>query len=486
MLVQCLLLCALGPAVMASGDTRCVLNDNFCDCGHDEPGTAACSFFSPQKFQCGSADIFNQTIPSSRVDDGVCDCCDGSDEALYCRNTCKDLAQARQAELERLEQLKSMGLQAAEKIVASSKVQLESIMREAEANKALIEETENQIQHLREELTAANSRADEASSSVAGAIATLKQKRTTDLMESLSGNQARDVLAQAALSWDRNTIELIILGMSNAHLASKSGTSVSELKAVELYEMHSSLRDLGSVGDDSTDVSVGSDGNSEDVTRARVAIMRNFLTLDFANDDDIYPLLNTVLEKYPQGCRSGNVIGANLNKELQTVCDLLRKNSEEMDLLNAPSNEAQQEAKRIKKLLSDSEASLNAQKKSVQDANDIAGKNFGPDNVLFSLWKQCYKSRQDKYTYTVCPYDNAKQDQTSLGKFKSVDFGPNGVVFSFNFGDRCFSSKFRELKLALRCSERTEITSVAEPETCSYVATLETPIACVIEARNSM
>jgi hypothetical protein len=214
--------------------------------------------------------------------------------------------------------------------------------------------------------------------------------------------------------------------------------------------------------------------------------MRNFLTLDFANDDDIYPLLSTVLDKYPQGCQHGNLMGAKFNKELQFVCDLLRENSLEMDLLNKPSNEAQEEVKRIKRLLSDTETLLNAQKKSVQDANDISGKNFGPDNVLFSLWRQCFKSRQDKYTYTVCPYENAKQDQTSLGKFKSVDFSPNGVVFSYNFGDRCFSSKFRELKLTLQCSERTEITSVAEPETCSYVAMLETPIACVIEARGAI
>ncbi|XP_032684323.1 uncharacterized protein LOC116850309 [Odontomachus brunneus] len=57
------------------------INDDYCDCpadGSDEPGTNACNngFFYCEKSSKQSA----VKIPSYKVNDGFCDCCDGSDE----------------------------------------------------------------------------------------------------------------------------------------------------------------------------------------------------------------------------------------------------------------------------------------------------------------------------------------------------------------------------------------------------------------------
>lgn len=56
-------------------------NDNYCDCpedGSDEPRTNACA---NGKFIClKHVKSFPESIPSAWVNDGVCDCCDGSDE----------------------------------------------------------------------------------------------------------------------------------------------------------------------------------------------------------------------------------------------------------------------------------------------------------------------------------------------------------------------------------------------------------------------
>ena len=66
------------------------LNDGYCDCmdGTDEPGTSACT---NSIFYCVNAGYKLIKIPSSRVDDGICDCCDGSDEGNIkaCSNTCR-------------------------------------------------------------------------------------------------------------------------------------------------------------------------------------------------------------------------------------------------------------------------------------------------------------------------------------------------------------------------------------------------------------
>jgi len=81
-----------------------MVNDDFCDCadGSDEPGTSACSnvillpnYEIPRTtgFHCVNKGFKSTYIANSFVNDGICDCCDGSDEynnPNLCVDTCKE------------------------------------------------------------------------------------------------------------------------------------------------------------------------------------------------------------------------------------------------------------------------------------------------------------------------------------------------------------------------------------------------------------
>jgi hypothetical protein len=65
------------------------VNDGYCDCadGSDEPGTNACGIGD---FYCRNTGSVPLLIPKWMVNDGVCDCCDGSDEIGNPHANCDD------------------------------------------------------------------------------------------------------------------------------------------------------------------------------------------------------------------------------------------------------------------------------------------------------------------------------------------------------------------------------------------------------------
>jgi protein kinase C substrate 80K-H len=132
------------------------VNDNYCDCadGTDEPGIFKMKlyFYYKQvlnliyhhcliiiilslntgtnaclngKFFCLNQGYVPKTLTSSRVEDGVCDCCDGSDERsgelIQCPNTCAAAAAAEKEKRRGLQQAYQKGAEIRRNYIAGVK-----------------------------------------------------------------------------------------------------------------------------------------------------------------------------------------------------------------------------------------------------------------------------------------------------------------------------------------------------------------------------
>ena len=106
------------------------VDDGYCDTGDDEPGTSACSLYkaSSRLFRCRDTQVL-QMLFLSRVNDSVCDCCDGSDElpAARCPNTCSRLARDAAVARDEAKQRRQQGEVERQRIVKEASERLAAI-----------------------------------------------------------------------------------------------------------------------------------------------------------------------------------------------------------------------------------------------------------------------------------------------------------------------------------------------------------------------
>jgi len=133
---------------------RAFVGDDFCDCGSDEADTGACP---DTLYTCSNLPHKSKQVFSSRVNDGLCDCCDGSDEwqrPTLCPNTCIELATAHLKVFERGVRRKEELAKEAREASVRRKQQLES----ARAELLAAEPTLQALQAAQEAAEAAEAR----------------------------------------------------------------------------------------------------------------------------------------------------------------------------------------------------------------------------------------------------------------------------------------------------------------------------------------
>ncbi|ESQ42795.1 hypothetical protein EUTSA_v10012928mg [Eutrema salsugineum] len=139
------------------------------------------------------------------------------------------------------------------------------------------------------------------------------------------------------------------------------------------------------------------------------------------------------------------------------------------------------EADRVRKEYDESSSKLNKIQSRVSSLEKKLKRDFGPEKEFYSFHGRCFENKQGKYTYKVCAYKEATQEEgyskTRLGEWEKFE---NSYQFmTYTNGDKCWNGPDRTLKIKLRCGLKNELMDVDEPSRCEYAAVLSTPARCL-------
>ena len=472
-------LCLRASFSNESGTTeKCVPNDNYCDCITDETTTSACSMYSASRFECLNNTYFTQTIPLSQIGDGVCDCCDGSDEVdKTCDHVCLERGAIRIAEAAALQKLLQDGLQKKLEIVSKIKEEFDNITANGNRAKALIDETTATLTRLRDQLnTGEILEKKELEEEIAK-----QQQEYENKFYNLEGN---NLISEHNFFHRKNIINAIA-----------SMTLLSGEEAVDAILKYSHDR-YESPGDDPDETEalylcmqnmitksnkkteVLEDGTiSNTVVDENIHAMVTALALDRLSDSSLKSL-------YPSAMTRA------MNKGVLTASfeyigfseEYIPSNVPEYPNIEALRNSYRRvETEMIRKQIIENENNLERYKNDAENAQKIADIDFGPDNILYGLWNKCFRYFDEVYSYVICPYKDAQQGSTLLGVYSGYSIKNNILRMRFKKGHRCLTlptKPHRKLTLYFKCSENEGITELEESDVCVYKAWLSTPLAC--------
>jgi len=459
------------------------INDEFCDCsdGSDEPGTSACAGQKQTLFYCKNEGSDAVLIYTSRVNDGICDCCDGSDEWRaaqgVCPNTCEDegrkLAEERhhrEAEVKsgieqrkKLEETAKVELLKHGQELSSRKEELGRLERELLQAKATLEsvtaahQAASQVTETTTEETPANSQSSGTHPSTGNAQTALQ----TD-QGSIEGNHAEgDATKTLATNADPTPEEQVSKSddaviseytkwMDGAETTSSgqevhAGGSPEETEADgDNYRFDGSHTDDDDDDDDSPDELPAKSSTSEERQREEA---NGFLARQWSK---IRNGAVWVCSKVWTGCKPH----ASSDKEVaeQAYSDLQRR-------VRASRGEVANLEKRIE----------------TYEREDLL--------AFATLDKRCVSMKDNQYKWELCFFEKAKQDSTSLGKWK--EWERPGVALFAN-GETCWGGPERSIRVLFHCGPKEELYDVSEPSRCSYEARMRHPAACTQEVLQSL
>ncbi|KAI0269413.1 glucosidase II beta subunit-like-domain-containing protein [Gloeopeniophorella convolvens] len=476
------------------------VNDDYCDCqdGSDEPGTGACP---NTLFYCVNDGHIGANIPSTRVNDGLCEpaCCDGSDEpAGVCTNTCAEVGEAHRKEQEAVRKLRKTGSKIRSTYIAFAQKEKKRLEAEIEKSEKEIAVREKEVARLKNIVDRTESLSAEV----------LEQKKKSPLYTSIitHHNALKSLQREHKKHLEREKqLGDILDALRRGYNPNYQDMAV--LEAVRGWEYLAGLPHIGEAeseeGSDEDEAAPAKEEEKEELEEGAWTALQLEHQLDgllntdhvsllmehdtFATNGDAESLLYDVKAYLPDS----------LVPQYEALRDTLVSWLQGLKIIKGTSSAAA-EATRAREAYNDAEHSLDLARKELETAQEdlkdlFDPTGFGTQGEWKKLHNTCLSKDTGDYIYEVCLFEEAKQKPKhggstfSLGRFDSWNPSPEVEEGSpeyytkqvYAHGTRCWNGPERNVKLHLTCGTENVLLTVAELEKCEYLFTGTTPALCL-------
>ncbi|PFH50340.1 hypothetical protein AMATHDRAFT_193421 [Amanita thiersii Skay4041] len=495
------------------------VNNDFCDCpdGSDEPGTSACA---NGVFYCHNTGHIGASIPSSRVNDGLCEpeCCDGSDERPgVCRNTCKEIGDAFRKKREEELRIQRTGSKIRSTYIAFAQKEKKRLEKELDALSDQLEDQEKEVERLRGKwlarihaypmTTFLKDIAQRAESLTAAAIQLRKQSPLYEnlmkhfyALKSLQREYKKLQTREKALGDILDTLRITY---------NPNYQDMAVLEAVRGWEQLAQLPHINDVGKGDGEVTSDEQSSETEEATEEEEVLEEGMWSSMDLELNLDPLLATDYESlllaHDEHMDSSAETSALFNiahyipdafiSQFEDLKETFVSWLQKFGIIPAQSRPAS-DSSRAHQALTAAENEL----KKIQNQHDtgedeytkLTEKNyFGTRGEWKKLDGTCLETTSGEYIYEVCLFKEAKQKPVnggatySLGKFSS--WNPNAQPGEpayyqkqmYKHGARCWNGPERNVVLVLSCGTENKISSVVELEKCEYQITGTSPALCL-------
>ncbi|KAK9462926.1 glucosidase II beta subunit-like-domain-containing protein [Lipomyces oligophaga] len=434
------------------------VNDDYCDCpdGSDEPGTSACA---NGYFFCKNIGYTAQIIPSTKVNDGICDydvCCDGSDEwngLIRCENKCKEMATETSKKEAEMRKAQVAGWRARLKLVSKAKSMRSSLEHELSSTRAQLDNANEQQEKADNQLKVAELR-----STTQAAGPSSKDSFAENVLSRLQDYRA----AKSAFLKRIEELELrvqateeILANLKNDYNPNYNDEGVKN--AVKAYNQ------LLEIPIDDTPEYVQF---ANELSEEKDETLMSSRGVNFDNDTAYYSSL------IPSSWIKFFFVKVSELRNFLVQNGLLAERLSS-DLESRDVQTAKTELKESKKLVK------NVQNKLDKLEKDLYKTFYGQDDVFRALQGECMDVESGDYIYELCFGEKTVQkpksgSNTNLGAFDRIE----GDKLYFTRGAKCWNGPHRSTTIVMECGEKNRLLSVSEPAMCEYLFKITTPAMC--------
>ena len=458
----------------------------YCRDGSDEPGTPACP---NGKFHCMNKGHRSLNLVSSRVNDKICDCCDGSDEwgtDASCPNVCVEMGKKAQEEQKQRQELHALGHSKRKDYAAQGK-------QKERDTRAELAEKEAEAEILRgevEQLATAKDAAEEP--------------------ENLAKDEHRIKWeAEKEAKKEATSRDGAQLDFDELDVNSDGSVSVEELQT--RYEL-----------DDDEDGDVSEEEAMDYLNNVRSVNFEEFYPAVWFKVADKCQFHHPSPSQSPKEVKENvpgeeNYINDNNNEADNSLNDDEDGYDDEEDdyddedddydeddeddendipFPNRDAKEMPEYDDDTKKLIEAAETARSAHRdaemkkinieREVADLKNRLEIDYGPEHEFSIMYDQCYEFTDREYTYKMCAFKKVTQRpksggrETTLGTWGKWNGPPNNLhsVMVYEDGEKCWNGPSRSATITIVCGLEDQLLSASEPNRCEYALDFSTPAVC--------